>query len=64
MQNAVHYTTARRMRYMQEIGLPMQIGAVIDELRALREQIGGTPAPSFAALVAIIDGIKQEIPKV
>lgn len=64
MTDNIHYTTARRMRYLQDIGVPIQVGAIVDELRALRAQIGGDPAPSFAALVASIDAIKMEIPKV
>lgn len=60
MAEDIHYTTARRMRYMQEIGIPAQIGAIVDELRALRE---GKQADSFTALLERIDAIKAEVPK-
>lgn len=49
--------------YMLELSIKYG-GVIIDELRALRAQAGGDPAPSFAALVVSINAIKLEIPKV
>lgn len=55
-----HYTTKRRIRYLEEIGILAQVGAIVDELRAMRE---GQQAPSFTDLLAKIDTIKTEVPK-
>lgn len=63
MTEQISYATKRRMGYLEEIGIPVQIGAIIDELRALRERLGGEQAESFSAVVARIDAIKAEIPK-
>lgn len=64
MSEPRHYSTRRRMRYMEEIGLSTQIGAIVDELRVLRAR---TPlldaAESFTALLQRIDEIKAEEPK-
>lgn len=56
----LHYTTERRMRYLGEIGLATEVGAIIDELRAMR---AGTQAQSFTDLLDRIDAIKAEVPK-
>lgn len=65
MSEQLHYTTERRMRYLQEIGIPTQIGAIVDELRSLRAAMpaGYQGAQSFDSLLARIDAIKAEIPK-
>lgn len=63
MTEQISYATKRRIRYLEEIGIPVQIGSIIDELRALRERLGGEQAESFSAVVARIDAIKAEIPK-
>ena len=60
MTEPLHYTTERRMRYLGEIGLAAEVGAIIDELRALR---AGTQAQSFTDLLDRIDQIKVEVPK-
>lgn len=64
MSEPRHYSTRRRMRYLEEIGVATQIGAIVDELRVLRAR---TPlfdgAESFTALLARIDAIKAEEPK-
>ena len=60
MSEQLHYTTERRMRYLEEIGIPTQVGAIVDELRAMRE---GQQAQSFTDLMAKIDAIKAAVPK-
>ena len=60
MSEQLHYTTERRMRYLEEIGIPTQVGAIVDELRAMRE---GQQAQSFTDLLAKIDAIKAAVPK-
>lgn len=63
MTEPIHYTRARRERYLQELPLPVQVGAIIDELRELRTALNLQPAQSFTDLLAKIDAIKTEIPK-
>lgn len=59
MSEPIHYTRARRERYLQELPLAVQVGAIIDELRAR----GAAQSPAFINLCAQIDGIKADIPK-
>lgn len=59
----VHYARARRERYLQEIGVPSQVGSIVDELRALRATLGHEGAASFTSLCERIDAIKADIPK-
>ena len=59
MNESIHYTRARRERYLQELPLAVQVGSIIDELRAR----GGAEANSFADVIAKIDAIKADIPK-
>jgi len=63
MSETLHYTTERRKRYIEEIGISVQIGAIVDELRALRARTPYDGAESFTALLARIDEIKAEVPK-
>jgi hypothetical protein len=59
MTEPIHYTRARRERYLQELPLAVQVGAIIDELRAR----GAAQSPAFVDLCARIDAIKAEVPK-
>ncbi len=59
MNEQIHYDRARRERYMTEIGLAVQVGAIIDELRSR----GAAQSPAFVDLCARIDAIKAEVPK-
>lgn len=60
MTETKHYTRERRERYLNEIGIPAQVGAIVDELRAMRD---GQQAQSFTDLLAKIETIKIEVPK-
>lgn len=59
----ISYGRARRQRYLTEIGLPAQVGAIIDELAALRAHLVFDGAPAFTALLERISAIKADIPK-
>lgn len=59
MTEPKHYARARRERYLQELPLALQVGAIIDELRARGEPV----SPAFADVCARIDAIKAEVPK-
>lgn len=63
MNTPLHYTTKRRIRYLNEIGLAMQVGAIIDELTAIRMQYSYEGAPAFTDLVERVNQIKADIPK-
>lgn len=66
MVEDIHYDRARRERYLQEIGVAQQLGAITDELSAMRaylEDANYTGAISFTDLCNRIDAIKAEIPK-
>lgn len=59
MTEPIHYTRARRERYLQELPLAVQVGAIVDELRAR----GAAQSPAFVDLCERIDAIKAEVPK-
>lgn len=63
MHDAIHYTRARRQRYMQEIGLAAQVDAMVEELRALRLELGLAGSGAFTDLLARLDDIRADIPK-
>jgi hypothetical protein len=65
MTDTIPYSRARREHYMQRLGTAQQIGAILDELAALRSHLGETyqGAESLTAIQNIIADIKQQIPK-